>query len=114
MSIVCTLCCWLKKIWILQQNAIRLQYLGLAQSTGEGGIKAAFLRFGEVSRVKVVLDKKTKQSLGFAYVWFLSEEHAQTAIEEMNGQFLEGRFIHVVLAKPGSCKARPKPSPYKF
>ncbi|XP_057771828.1 organelle RRM domain-containing protein 6, chloroplastic-like [Salvia miltiorrhiza] len=87
---------------------------GLALSTGEGGLKAAFSRFGEVSRVKLVLDKKTKQPLGFAYVWFVREEHARTAIEDMNGQFFEGRFIHVALAKPGSCKTRPKPSAYKF
>lgn len=88
-------------------------YTGLAQSTGEGGLKAAFSRFGEVSRgatlvyarsylympwnlirlsiftfvaVKLVLDKKTKQSLGYAYVWFVREEHARMATEEMNGQ----------------------------
>ncbi|KAI3469509.1 hypothetical protein Pfo_026172 [Paulownia fortunei] len=59
---------------------------GLAQSTSEGGLKAAFSRFGEVSRVKVIGDKKTKQSLGFAYVWFTREEHAQAAVDEMNGQ----------------------------
>lgn len=38
--------------------------------------------------VKVVVDKKTKQSLGFAYVWFTREEHAGTAIEKMNGQVI--------------------------
>ncbi|KAL7144632.1 hypothetical protein ABFS83_07G025500 [Erythranthe nasuta] len=87
---------------------------GLAQSTSEGGLKSEFSRFGEVSRVKIVSDKKTKQPLGFAYVWFAREDHAQAAVDEMNGHFFEGRFIRVTFAKPGSCKARSDPSPYKF
>ncbi|KAL8524783.1 hypothetical protein ACS0TY_014408 [Phlomoides rotata] len=85
---------------------------GLAKSTVEGGLRTTFSQFGEVTRVKIVTDKKSKQSLGFGYVWFTREEHAQAAINMMNGQFFEGRFIHVTLAKPGSCKTRTKP--YKF
>ncbi|KAL2458602.1 RNA-binding (RRM/RBD/RNP motif) family protein [Forsythia ovata] len=87
---------------------------GLAQSTSEGGLKTALSRFGEVSRVKIITDKKTKQPLGFAYVWFTREEFAQTAVEEMNGKFFNGKFIYVTLAKPGSCKPRAKAKPYKF
>ncbi|CAA2978566.1 RNA-binding motif, Y chromosome, family 1 member A1-like isoform X2 [Olea europaea subsp. europaea] len=60
--------------------------VGLAQSTSEGGLKTAFSRFGGVSRVKIIMDKKTKQPVGFAYVWFTREEFAQTAVEEMNGK----------------------------
>ncbi|PIN20621.1 hypothetical protein CDL12_06683 [Handroanthus impetiginosus] len=95
-------------------SGVKIFIKGLAQSTSEGGLKMAFSQFGEVSRVKIIHDKKTKQSLGFAYVWFTREEHAQAAVEEMNGQFFEGRFIRVTFAKPGSCKPRPKPGPYKF
>ncbi|XP_073134653.1 glycine-rich RNA-binding protein 4, mitochondrial-like isoform X2 [Henckelia pumila] len=87
---------------------------GLAQSTSEGGLKMVFSHFGEVSRVKVILDKQTKKSLGFAYVWFMNEEFAETAVEEMNGKFFEGKFIYVTIAKPGSCKPRAKASRYKF
>ncbi|KAL3648929.1 hypothetical protein CASFOL_005332 [Castilleja foliolosa] len=60
---------------------------GLAQSTSEGGLKQAFSRYGDVSRVKIVRDKKTKLSLGFAYVWFVKEDHGQAAVSEMNGEF---------------------------
>ncbi|GER44750.1 RNA-binding family protein [Striga asiatica] len=87
---------------------------GLAQSTSEGGLKAAFSRCGQVSQVKIFRDKKTKLSLGSAFVWFVVEEHARAAVDEMNGKFFEGRFIHVSLAKPKSCKTRLKRSPYKF
>ncbi|MQL89872.1 hypothetical protein Taro_022448, partial [Colocasia esculenta] len=37
-------------------------------------------------KVKIVTSKTTKQSLGFAYVWFASGEDAQLAVKEMNGK----------------------------
>ncbi|XP_059650085.1 organelle RRM domain-containing protein 2, mitochondrial isoform X2 [Cornus florida] len=57
---------------------------GLAQSTSEESLKTACSQFGEVSRVKIIKEKRTRQSLGFAYVWFISEESAHTAVNEMN------------------------------
>ncbi|XP_052190511.1 organelle RRM domain-containing protein 2, mitochondrial [Diospyros lotus] len=87
---------------------------GLPKATSEGTLKTAFSQFGEVSRVKVITDKKSKQSLGFAYIWFASEEAAQTAVREMNGKFFDGRFVLVTIAKPGSCTTQVKARPYKF
>lgn len=77
-------------------------------------MKTAFSHFGDVSKVKVITDKKSGQSLGFAYIWFSTEEFAHKAVEEMSGKFFEGRFIHVTIARPGSCKPRAKRAPYKF
>ncbi|KAL6971437.1 hypothetical protein U1Q18_031113 [Sarracenia purpurea var. burkii] len=59
---------------------------GLPQSTSEGTLKTAFSQFGEVFRVKIVTDKKSKKPLGFAYAWFTSEESAQMAVKVMNGK----------------------------
>ncbi|OIT34671.1 PREDICTED: RNA-binding motif protein, Y chromosome, family 1 member B-like isoform X2 [Nicotiana attenuata] len=87
---------------------------GLAKSTAEGRLKVVFSQFGDVSRVKIVTDKISKQPLGFAYIWFLDKESAQCAVQEMNGKFLDGRFIQVQMAKPGSCKPNVKTAPYKF
>ncbi|KAK2980465.1 hypothetical protein RJ640_028873 [Escallonia rubra] len=87
---------------------------GLPQSTSEGSLKTVFSQFGEVCRVKIVTDKKTKSSLGFAYVWFNGEDFAQVAVTEMNGKFLDGKFVSVSMAKPGSCKSRVKATPYQF
>lgn len=87
---------------------------GLAKSTPEGRLKVVFSQFGNVNRVKIVTDKKSKESLGFAYIWFPDNESAQSAIREMNGKFLDGRFIQVQMAKPGSCKPNVKSMPYKF
>ncbi|XAR57187.1 hypothetical protein NMG60_11025240 [Bertholletia excelsa] len=87
---------------------------GLPQSTAEGRLKSAFSQFGEVSRVKIISDKKSKQPLGFAYIWFTSVESAEMAVKEMNGKFFDGRFVLVTIAKPGSCKTRARPTRYKF
>ncbi|GMP76957.1 hypothetical protein CsSME_00033406 [Camellia sinensis var. sinensis] len=87
---------------------------GLPQSTSEGTLNTAFSQFGEVSRVKIVTDKKSKQPLGFAYIWFTSMESAQMAVKEMNGKFFDGRFVLVTIARPGSCKTQPMATPYKF
>ncbi|KAM3308835.1 RNA-binding motif protein, Y chromosome, family 1 member A1 isoform X1 [Capsicum chacoense] len=96
-------------------NSTTIVFLkGLAKSTLEGGLKVVFSQFGDVSRVKIVTDKKSKQSLGFAYIWFSDNESAQSAIQEMNGKFLDGRFIQLQMAKPGYCKLNVKSVPYKF
>ncbi|MCD7462587.1 hypothetical protein HAX54_048848 [Datura stramonium] len=63
---------------------------GLAKSTPEGRLKVVFSQFGDVSRVKIITDKKSKKSLGFAYIWFPDNESAQSAVREMNGKVYTG------------------------
>uniref|UniRef100_M1D1A5 RNA recognition motif-containing protein n=1 Tax=Solanum tuberosum TaxID=4113 RepID=M1D1A5_SOLTU len=63
---------------------------GLAKSTPEGRLKVVFSQFGDVSRVKIITDKKSKESLGFAYIWFPDNESAQAAVQEMNGKVYTG------------------------
>ncbi|CAI0430188.1 unnamed protein product, partial [Linum tenue] len=55
-------------------------------------------------RVKIIVDNRTMESLGFAYVWFASKASADLAVEGMNGKFFDGRFVLVTIARPGSCK----------
>ncbi|KAG8636682.1 hypothetical protein MANES_15G022650v8 [Manihot esculenta] len=59
---------------------------GLPLSTSEGSLKKSFSQFGEVNRAKIVSDKKTKQSLGSAFVWFTNEDSAKLAVKEMDGK----------------------------
>ncbi|CAL1388631.1 unnamed protein product [Linum trigynum] len=77
---------------------------GVALSTTQVRLKIVFSLFGEISRVKFIVDKRTNESLGFAYVWFASEESAHLAVEVMNGKFFDGRFVLVTIATSGSCK----------
>ncbi|CAA7388732.1 unnamed protein product [Spirodela intermedia] len=103
---------------------------GLPSSTSEGSLVKTFSQFGDVTRVKVITSKVSKQSLGFAYVWFELEEDAQVAVEEMNGkvsvrrpqfiqsvhciQFFDGRYIHVAIADSESPTKQAKAIPYRF
>ncbi|KAF5752310.1 hypothetical protein HS088_TW01G00218 [Tripterygium wilfordii] len=59
---------------------------GLPKSTSEGCLKKVFSQFGEVNQVKICMDGNTKESLGYAFLWFSDEESTQSAIEEMNGK----------------------------
>ncbi|KAJ0977563.1 hypothetical protein J5N97_013037 [Dioscorea zingiberensis] len=80
----------------------RIFIKGLSNSTYEGSLAKAFSHFGEIKRVKIILGKGSKQSLGFAYIWFTCEEDARSAISEMDGKFFDGRFISVMMANPES------------
>ncbi|CAK8563564.1 unnamed protein product [Lathyrus sativus] len=87
---------------------------GLPLLTSEVDLAKVFSMFGEVTKVKLLIDKESGQSLGFAYIWFVNEESAQSAVKVMNGKFFDGRFIYVTIARPGSSKNLKKTRAYKF
>jgi RNA recognition motif-containing protein len=68
---------------------------GLSWNTTDDGLLAAFERFGAVTEAKVITDRDTGRSRGFAFVTFESNEDADKAIEEMNGTELDGRQLNV-------------------
>ncbi|XP_042516459.1 U11/U12 small nuclear ribonucleoprotein 31 kDa protein isoform X2 [Macadamia integrifolia] len=69
-----------------KSHSTRIFIKGLSPSTSEGFLSRIFSQFGNVSRVKIIPDRQSKQSLGFAYVWFTDEESAQLAAKEMDGK----------------------------
>ncbi len=72
---------------------------GLAWGTTDEGLHGAFSRFGEIVEAKVITDRETNRSRGFGFVTFANDEHAASAITEMNGTELEGRTIKVNVAE---------------
>ncbi len=68
---------------------------GLAWGTDDHGLREAFEGFGEVVEAKVVTDRETGRSRGFGFVTYGDAGSAQRAIEEMDGQMLDGRNIRV-------------------
>jgi RNA recognition motif-containing protein len=68
---------------------------GLSWNTTDDGLHGAFSRFGEVAEAKVITDRETGRSRGFGFVTFANDEHAASAINEMNGTELDGRTIKV-------------------
>ena len=73
----------------------RLYVGNLSFHTTEDSLKDAFGRFGEVVEVKLMLDRETGRSRGFAFVSMADGEGARKAIAEMNGANLDGRPLRV-------------------
>lgn len=61
-------------------------------------LKQAFENYGTVSSCKIITDKFTGKSRGFAFVE-MSDEDGQKAIDGLNATPLEGREISVSVAK---------------
>jgi RNA recognition motif-containing protein len=76
-------------------------YVGnLAYSIRDEDLQQAFAQFGTVSSAKVMMDRDTGRSKGFGFVEMGSDAEAQSAINGMNGQNLEGRALVVNEARP--------------
>ncbi|MFY9221453.1 MAG: RNA-binding protein [Blastocatellia bacterium] len=76
-------------------------YVGnLAFSTTEGDLSALFSEVGEVQSLKLMTDRETGQSRGFAFVELSDRSEGEAAITKFNGQMLNGRDIKVNEAKP--------------
>jgi RNA recognition motif-containing protein len=76
-------------------------YVGnLAYSVRDESLQQAFGQFGTVTSAKVMMDRDTGRSKGFGFVEMGSDAEAQSAINGMNGQALEGRAIVVNEARP--------------
>ena len=72
---------------------------GLSWSIRDEALKEAFSVHGDVQEAIVILERGTNRSRGFGFVTFATEEEAQTAMEFMNGQEVDGRTIHVSIAE---------------
>ncbi len=61
----------------------------------ESSLKEVFETYGEVSSVKIIIDKFSGRSKGFGFVEMPDDAMAQKAIDELNGSSVEGRSIVV-------------------
>ena len=76
-------------------------YVGnLPFSTTEEALNAAFSAVGTVDSVKIITDRDTGRSKGFAFVEMATDDQAALAIEKLNGQDVGGRSIKVTEANP--------------
>jgi RNA recognition motif-containing protein len=76
-------------------------YVGnLPFSVDDQAVGNLFSQCGTVTSAKVIIDRDTGRSKGFAFVEMSSDEEAQGAINKLNGQNFEGRAINVSEARP--------------
>jgi RNA recognition motif-containing protein len=76
-------------------------YVGnLPFSASESALTDAFSQCGQVDSVKIITDRDTGRSKGFAFVEMGSDSEAQAAISKFHGADYEGRQMNVSEAKP--------------
>ncbi|CAM4095700.1 RNA-binding protein [Comamonas aquatilis] len=76
-------------------------YVGnLPYSVTDASLKSNFAEFGSVTSAKVMMDRESGRSKGFAFVEMASADASQAAIAALNGMSVDGRSIVVNLAKP--------------
>ena len=80
--------------------AMKLYVGNLSFQTSSQELEELFAGFGTVESATVVEDRETGRSRGFGFVEMASQEDAEKAIAELNGQQVSGREIKVNEAKP--------------
>jgi len=73
----------------------RLFVGNLSFETNELQLRDLFAQLGQVQDVKVVTDRESGRSRGFAFIDMISAEDADKAISEFNGRELDGRTLRV-------------------
>ena len=69
-------------------------YVGnLSYGTSEDGLNELFANHGSVRQVKIITDRDSGRSRGFAFVSMDNDQEAQAAIDAINGHELDGRAL---------------------
>jgi RNA recognition motif-containing protein len=83
---------------VAQQNQ-KLYVGNLNFEANEDQVRELFSNFGEVQEVKIVMDRFTGRSRGFAFVRFDTAEAAGKAKDALNGQPFQGKTLVIDLAR---------------
>ena len=66
----------------------------------EESVRSLFERYGAVNSARIMTDRDTGRSRGFAFVEMENETEADQAISALNGYSLDGRALNVNEARP--------------
>lgn len=72
----------------------------LSYNTTDDDLKQHFEQIGEVASARVITDRDSGRSKGFGFVEFVDEANNQKAVDTLDGKELDGRQIHISLARP--------------
>src|SRR5258708_36335049 len=83
-------------------------YVGnLSFERTENDLQDLFEQHGQVSEVRLMMDRMTGKSRGFAFVTMNDNAQASAAMSALNGQELNGRALTVNEARPREERPRP-------
>ena len=66
----------------------------------EESLRSLFERYGAVNSARIMTDRETGRSRGFAFVEMANEAEADQAINALNGYTMDGRALNVNEARP--------------
>jgi RNA recognition motif-containing protein len=72
----------------------------LSYERDRNGIKSMFSKFGIIKDIKIIVEPKTNQSRGMAFVEMATVEEAKKAIEGLQGKIVDGRTVKTNWATP--------------
>ena len=80
-------------------------YVGnLPYTATEEDVTGLFAAYGPVERVKIITDRETGRSKGFAFVTLGDQSQLNAAIEALNGYDYQGRALRVNASEPKEFK----------
>jgi RNA recognition motif-containing protein len=89
---------------------MKLLVRNLPRSLTEAELKAMFQTFGAVQSCTLVLDDRSGLSKGFGFVEMPKAGQRKAAMQQLNGQDIQGHRIRVKKALPPSAEASPAPA----
>jgi len=84
----------------LVRMGTRLYVGNLSYHVSDSELEQVFGEFGTVQSAKIIMDRETGRSKGFAFVEMGSDDEAQAAMDNLNGKDLQGRDLKVNEARP--------------
>ena len=69
-------------------------------NASEEAVRGLFEQYGQVNSARIMTDRETGRSRGFAFVEMENETEADRAIQALNGYTLDGRALNVNEARP--------------
>lgn len=85
---------------ILKVQKMNIYVSNLNFRVDDNRLRNLFAEFGEVSSAKVITDRATGRSRGFAFVEMPNDSEGENAINALNQTDFEGRTLNVSMAKP--------------
>ena len=80
--------------------SVKLYVGNISYNTIDQELHDLFASVGSVTSCKVVIDRHTGRSRGFAFVEMASKAESENAVAQLDGWEIDGRALTVATAKP--------------
>ncbi|SEM43018.1 RNA recognition motif. (a.k.a. RRM, RBD, or RNP domain) [Chitinophaga rupis] len=78
---------------------MNLYVSNLMSNVTEDNLKKEFTAYGQVASCKIIMDRATGTSRGFAFVEMPQQAEAEKAMKELDGKNMDGKGISITEAR---------------